>query len=234
MPVPVRPTIEIALGDRVRGTVERDLENTILFPAVERTEVTLTLVTEEGTRPVTGRLIDPNGIAIADFLPERDDRTTAVIDSVALPMTGTYVVRVSFDRRFPVPYLLTTTGTYPERLDTELDLVGGRPICLSLGGMGGRRVKSAVVNRRGAADLELAAQLLAPEGEYIDIDDRAMRTWDGERWTIKNLPIETNADYLLYVVDRNRAKGRVKVSISFENAPLGRRLHDLHRRRGGY
>ncbi|MBI4880913.1 MAG: hypothetical protein HY812_14845 [Planctomycetes bacterium] len=217
----------IRLGDRVEGRTGSGIADRVLFEAVKGTRVSLVLQPADRKLTLVARLLRPDGAPLAFFRPKRADPAVAAVHDELLPETGIYVAEISFAANQTGDYSLDTLGLLPVSAEETLALRDGRPEGFKFGGLSERSIEEVRVVALGGAELDLALNIVAPQGNSVPLADKAWKSSDGRTLIVRDVPVDRLGDYALFVTDTARGEGKARVEVIFKNPRPLRATHQL-------
>ncbi len=219
--------VPIRLGDTVRGRTGNGVIDRALFEAVKGTRVSLLLEPADRKLTLVARLLRPSGSPLAFFRPKRADPAVMAVHDELVPETGTYAVEISFAAGQTGNYQLETLGLFPSSAEETLALRDGRPQGFKFGGLSERSIEEVRVVAQDGAELDLAVNIVAPQGGSLPLDDKTWKSSDGRTLIVRDLPIDRLGDFSLFVTDTNRGEGKARVEVIFKNPRPLRATHEL-------
>lgn len=217
----------IRLGDSVKGAIDRTAPIRIRFAAVAGARIRLTLRPATPKSVLSAHLLDPAGEKIEALKPTAAASTTLALGDRTLKDSGVHTVVLAHDAIDPIGFRLESRGVLPAFIDREFRLEAGRPVRIEVGGIEGRMLRQADVQRLGEEPCRLQVTWSEPNGRLVDLEDAIIRASSGRWLTFGDLPMEANGDYLLTVADLGRSAGDGRVRLRFTDRRLPPRVHQL-------
>ena len=216
----------IQLGDRVTGATGAGVTDVVTFDAAAGTKITIRITPGDRSTTLAATLRDAAGKGSLLLKPSRRDPATLELRDHELMKSATYRIDIGFAGTERGEYHVETSAEIPTRLDQKLHLTGGRPHELLIPGVGGRTLQELKVRVVGRDPLRIAARIVDPDGLELPIADYLWTSDDEATLKLSRVPMHRLGDYRLYLVDKSRPSGTIRVVGRFVNPKPGKRHHD--------